>query len=82
MAADEPESELSDSFTSCSDASLDPTFTANEVIEDLTNEAGLDSVAQPSSSSPIIGPVTIKPRPYQTEMVEESLRRNIIVAVS
>lgn len=28
------------------------------------------------------GPPVIKPRPYQKEMLEESLRRNVIVAVS
>lgn len=28
------------------------------------------------------GPPVIRPRPYQKEMLEESLKRNIIVAVS
>lgn len=61
-----------------------PPKAANEVIEDLTGEADdlLNDAASLSSLSLVDGPPVIKPRAYQTEMVRESLRRNVIVAVS
>ena len=55
----------------------------NEIVEDLTgdleylsDEGSLDSLNLDDCAPAII------PRAYQTEMVEESLKRNIIVAVS
>lgn len=61
-----------------------PPKSANEVVEDLTGEADafLNDGASLSSLSLVDGPPVIKPRAYQTEMVRESLRRNVIVAVS
>jgi hypothetical protein len=55
----------------------------NEIVEDLTgeveflsDEGSLDSLNLNDGAPAII------PRAYQIEMVEESLKRNIIVAVS
>ncbi len=51
-------------------------------VEDLTEEDKF--LSDTSSLSSLIlndGPPKIKPRPYQLEMLEESLKRNIIVAV-
>jgi superfamily II DNA or RNA helicase len=54
---------------------------AREVIEDLTGE---DEILSDQSSllslSLSDGTPNIKPRAYQIEMLEESLKRNIIVA--
>ena len=57
--------------------------TANEVVEDLTGEDEVfhDTQSSPGPSNLKAGEPTIKPRPYQLEMLEESLQRNIIVAV-
>jgi hypothetical protein len=57
---------------------------ANEFVEDMTGE--IDERLSDNSSLPSLAlqddtPV-VKPRPYQLEMVEESKKRNIIVAVS
>lgn len=52
----------------------------NEVVEDLTLE---ENIPTPGSSEGVQdGVPIIKPRPYQKEMVFESLKKNIIVAVS
>jgi hypothetical protein len=54
-----------------------------ELVIDLAADSS-DVLSDKISPVPLIGddgaPV-IKPRPYQLEMVEESLKRNIIVAV-
>jgi len=55
-----------------------------EVVEDLTGEpddSGDGGSISAGGKRIDEGPLVIKARPYQTEMVEESLRRNIIVAV-
>ena len=58
-------------------------FEAPQVQEEISD---IDAFLSDSDSlkSLVIedGPPVIKPRPYQKEMLEESLRRNIIVAVS
>lgn len=57
----------------------------NEVVEDRTtavNEPSSNNEALPRSLRLGDGPPAILSRPYQLEMLEESLRRNIIVAVS
>ena len=55
-----------------------------EITEDLTTEDACTINGESTSipSSPIEGLPVIKSRPYQLEMLEESLKRNIIVAVS
>jgi hypothetical protein len=57
---------------------------ANEIVEDLTGEIDelLSNKSSPASLSLQDGPPVVKPRPYQLEMLEESKKRNIIVAVS
>jgi hypothetical protein len=57
---------------------------ANEIVEDLTGEIDelLSNSSSPASLTLQDGPPVVKPRPYQLEMVEESKKRNIIVAVS
>ncbi|KAF4625953.1 hypothetical protein G7Y89_g12212 [Cudoniella acicularis] len=63
---------------------LEAVPTTNEIIEDLTetteNDELLDdeAVTLPLEENPVI---KIKPRLYQGEMMEESLKRNIIVAM-
>ena len=56
---------------------------ANEVVEDLTGENKITGNIQPSPDplNTKDGEPAITPRPYQLEMLEESLKRNIIVAV-
>jgi hypothetical protein len=55
----------------------------DEIVEDLTD--GIDDFLSDegslSSLSLAYGAPVIRPRPYQLEMVEESLKKNIIVAV-
>ena len=55
--------------------------TPMEVVETLTGEDDLlsdsQSVVSPHFSDAI---PTVKPRSYQTEMLEESLKHNIIIA--
>lgn len=52
------------------------------IVEDHTDEDRLLSdTSSLSSLVPRDGHPEIKPRPYQLEMFEESLKRNIIVAV-
>jgi hypothetical protein len=55
----------------------------DEIVEDWT--VGIDDFlsdeGSPSSLSLADGSPIIKPRPYQLEMAEESLKNNIIVAV-
>ena len=48
-----------------------------EVVIDKTLDSDMMSVDEPNESC-----AALKPRNYQLEMAEESLRRNIIVAVS
>jgi hypothetical protein len=51
-----------------------------EVVEDLAVE---ESIPSPGSAEGLQdGVPIIKARPYQKEMMEESLKKNIIVAVS
>ena len=54
----------------------------DEVVEDLTGEDDLlsNSVSSLSSLKLSDGTPNIKPRSYQIEMLEESLKHNIIVA--
>jgi hypothetical protein len=57
-------------------------LTSNDITEDRTGDppdGALQDVALPSAHEE---PVLFTPRSYQIEMFEESLRRNIIVAVS
>jgi hypothetical protein len=57
---------------------------ANESVEDLTGEID-ELLSNSSSAAPLAlqdGTPIVKPRPYQLEMVEESKKHNIIVAVS
>jgi len=84
MDLDDPDSELSDSILPLPNLDDDLPVKANETVEDLTGEADafLNDEDSLSSLSLIEGPPVIKPRPYQTEMVQESLKRNVIVAVS
>lgn len=55
----------------------------DEIVEDLTDAIDdfLSDEGSLSSLSLADGSPVIKPRPYQLEMVEESLKKNIIVAV-
>ena len=67
--------------TSDSDEVTDPVATAvaNESVEDFTSGQDIPS---PSSFTGLKdGVPVVKARPYQKEMMEESLSRNIIVAV-
>jgi hypothetical protein len=51
-----------------------------EIVEDLAIE---ESIPSPGSAEGLQDSVPlIKARPYQKEMMEESLKKNIIVAVS
>jgi hypothetical protein len=58
-----------------------------ESVEDLTTEI-VDVSSDDAASDEIVnvdlgnGEVAFKPRAYQIEMLEESLKRNIVVAVS
>lgn len=55
----------------------------DEIVEVVTHEIN-DFLSDEGSLASLTlddGPPIIKPRPYQLEMVEESLKRNIIVAV-
>jgi hypothetical protein len=59
---------------------IEAAITHAEVVEDLTSE---EHILSPASTVALQdGVAVIKPRPYQTEMVEESLKKNVIVAVS
>ncbi|TVY43148.1 Dicer-like protein [Lachnellula subtilissima] len=49
---------------------------ANKIVEDLTGEADDEE-----GSVDVDGPPVLKPWSYQTEMLQESLRRNVIVAM-
>ena len=55
-----------------------------EIVDDLTGENGQDGWLSDQSSLASLdssdGIPSIKPRAYQTEMLEESLKHNIIVA--
>lgn len=55
----------------------------DEVVEDHTNEVDDFSSDDDSPASLILddGIPAIKPRPYQLEMVQESLSKNIIIAM-
>jgi superfamily II DNA or RNA helicase len=55
----------------------------DEVVEDQTNEVDdfLSDDDSPASLHLENGTPAIKPRPYQLEMVEESLSKNIIIAM-
>jgi hypothetical protein len=57
---------------------------ANEIIEDKTGDIDdpLSEGSPPRSIDLNNDLPAIKPRPYQLEMVEESLKQNIIVAAS
>jgi hypothetical protein len=54
----------------------------DEVVEDQTNEVD-DLLSDDDSHASLIddGIPAIKPRPYQLEMVQESLSKNIIIAM-
>jgi hypothetical protein len=83
---------IEDSDDSASDVSetVLPPFDENElprlpdeVVEDHTNEVDdfLSDDDSPASLHLENGTPAIKPRPYQLEMVEESLSKNIIIAM-
>jgi hypothetical protein len=84
MDLDDSDSELSVSILPLPNPDDDFPVNANEIVEDLTGEADafVNDEASLSSLSLVDGLPVIKPRPYQTEMVQESLKRNIIVTVS
>jgi superfamily II DNA or RNA helicase len=54
-----------------------------EIVEDLTNDKINDFSGEGSRASLTLddGTPSIKPRPYQLEMVQESLSKNIIIAM-
>ncbi|EHL00289.1 putative Dicer-like protein 2 [Glarea lozoyensis 74030] len=61
------------------EASINEAPIANEVVEDLTAE---ECIPSPGSIEALQDGITvIKARPYQKEMLEESLKKNIIVAM-
>ncbi|EPE27300.1 P-loop containing nucleoside triphosphate hydrolase [Glarea lozoyensis ATCC 20868] len=61
------------------EASINEAPIANEVVEDLTAE---ECIPSPGSIEALQDGITvIKARPYQKEMLEESLKKNIIVAI-
>ena len=82
MDIDEPISsseEFENDFEEEADA-VEAADVNNEVVEDLTAE---ECIPSPGSTEALQdGVPTIKARPYQKEMMEESLKKNIIVAVS
>lgn len=82
MDVDDSDSEQSDGIP-CPPSDELP-VTANEIVEDLTGEGDvcLDDEESLSSVGLGGGPPVLKPWSYQTEMLQESLRRNVIVAVS
>jgi superfamily II DNA or RNA helicase len=60
----------------------DNIVTHTSIVQDLTDEDRFLSNASLLSSSVLKdGPLEIKPRPYQLEMFQESLKRNIVVAM-
>lgn len=78
--SDDASSEASDTAFQPDD--IDNIVTSIPLIQDLTDEDKF--LSDTSSLSSLLlkdGPPEIKPRPYQLEMFEESLKRNIIVAV-
>lgn len=79
MDSGDSDSNISDTSVELPEPNSQP---ANETLQDLTGEA--DDAASPSSLNltDSNGTPVIRPRPYQEEMVQESLKRNIIVAVS
>ena len=76
------------------DIDISSLSSANEITEDLTtnerSETASSDEDEDESAASLIdlgggkdgGREVVKPRPYQLEMLEESLGRNIIVAVS
>lgn len=78
---DDTSSETSDIVIQHDELDDIPVF-ATPLVQDLTDEDKFLS-DEGSLSSLILkdGPPEIKPRPYQLEMFEESLKRNVIVAV-
>lgn len=78
--SDDSSSETSEVLLSPSDDEIPVLDNIEEV--DLTNEDEfLSDTASLASLVLTGGPPVLKPRPYQREMLEESLKRNIIVAV-
>ncbi|KAH8687850.1 hypothetical protein BGZ60DRAFT_394641, partial [Tricladium varicosporioides] len=81
--------DLEDSSSETSNTILDgPNFdeapiTAHEIIEDLTAEESVspDDQEIPIPTSAKDAAPVVRPRSYQYEMLEESLKRNIIVAM-
>jgi len=56
----------------------------DQVVEDLTNKEPDEFLSDESSLASLTledGTPSIKPRPYQLEMVQESLSKNIIIAM-
>ena len=70
---------MSSSYSSSPSPSLPPTTTLPPALANETTTTDL-----PTTALEDVGPSIpeIKPRPYQLEMLQESLERNIIVAVS
>ncbi|KAE9375393.1 P-loop containing nucleoside triphosphate hydrolase protein [Stipitochalara longipes BDJ] len=59
-------------------------YLPDEIVEDLTNNEISDYLSDESSLASLTlddGTPSIKPRPYQFEMVQESLSKNIIIAM-
>jgi hypothetical protein len=84
LIMDDSDDSSSQPLQESSDRPAEGEFDASktEVIEDLTGEddfvSDRSSLATLNSSN---GSPSIKPRAYQIEMLEESLKHNIIVAV-
>ncbi|TVY20766.1 Dicer-like protein 2 [Lachnellula arida] len=83
MDVDDSDSEPSDGIPCPPEDELPVTVTANEIVEDLTGEADVCLNDEEALSSVGLGggPPVLKPWSYQTEMLQESLRRNVIVAM-
>ncbi|KAF8856499.1 hypothetical protein BDZ45DRAFT_675488 [Acephala macrosclerotiorum] len=81
--SDDSSSETSEAVLLQDDLDENIPITTNPLVEDLTDDdkflndgSSLSSLVLKDGEAP-----KIKPRPYQKEMLEESLKRNIIVAM-
>ena len=83
MFTEDSEDDLSQISDTVLDASEDSKRPVNEIVNDLTAEEDVLTNVSNANLFDLSGQTPIiKPRAYQIEMLEESLRHNIIVAVS
>ena len=83
MFTEDSEDDLSQISDTVLDASEDIKRSVNEIVNDLTVEEDVQTNVSNANLFDLNGQTPIiKPRAYQIEMLEESLRHNIIVAVS